>query len=265
MLVQLFIVGLLMQAATSVPMAKPSTGQVAPSDPKDTEAGPAALLRVKRIFVESFGDDVISRELQSMIVSSLVATKRFKVTENRERADAILRGVALEKSSQELHAYGESTSVGTAGGGSHSEVNGSVVNGNGAISGSSGGGFVARHMGTSDSSVNTETIHEARVAVRLVNPDGDVIWTSTQESKGAKYKGASADVADKCVKQLLHDLEKLDDANTAPDKALPVLRRNESRSLVHRSDNRALTTALQYFGTFGSTRSDHAVIPPARL
>ena len=46
-----------------------------------------------------------------MIVSSLVATKRFKVTENRDRADAILKGVALEKTSQEVHAYGEGTSV----------------------------------------------------------------------------------------------------------------------------------------------------------
>jgi hypothetical protein len=68
-------------------------------------------------------------------------------------------------------------------------------------------------MGTSDSSVNTETVNEARVAVRLVSPDGDVIWTSTQESKGAKYKGASADVADRCVKQLLRDVEKLETAN----------------------------------------------------
>ena len=32
-----------------------------------------------------------------MIVSALVATKRFKVTENRDRADAILKGVALRK------------------------------------------------------------------------------------------------------------------------------------------------------------------------
>ena len=154
-----------------------------------------------------------------MIVSSLVATKRFKVTENRDRADAILKGVALEKTSQELHAYGESTSVGAASGASHGEVNGSVVNGNGSISGSSSGGFIARHMGTGDSSVNTETINEARVAVRLVDPDGDVIWTSTQESKGAKYKGASADVADRCVKQLIRDVEKLESADTG---AMPV-------------------------------------------
>jgi hypothetical protein len=68
-------------------------------------------------------------------------------------------------------------------------------------------------MGTSDSSVNTETVNEARIAIRLVDPDGDVIWTSTQESKGAKYKGSSADVADKCVKQLLRDVEKLEGAN----------------------------------------------------
>jgi hypothetical protein len=206
MLAQWLIVGLLLQAGTSSPLVKPSGGQASASDAKDTESDPAALLKVKRVYVETFGDDVIARELQSMIVSSLVASKRFKVTENRERADAILKGVALEKSSQELHAYGESTAVGGAGGSSHSEISG----GNGTISGSSSGGFIARHMGTSDSSVNTETINEARIAVRLVNADGDVIWTSTQESKGAKYKGASADVADKCIKQLLRDVEKLE-------------------------------------------------------
>jgi hypothetical protein len=81
---------------------------------------------------------------------------------------------------------------------------------------------VARHMGTSDSSVNTETVNEARVAIRLVSPDGDVIWTSTQESKGAKYKGASADVADRCVKQLLHDVEKLEGGAPSPQPAVPI-------------------------------------------
>jgi curli biogenesis system outer membrane secretion channel CsgG len=219
MLPQLLIAGLLLQAGANPPATKPSAVQATTSGATDTDADPAALLRVKRIYVESFGDDVISRELQSMIVSSLVASKRFKVTENRERADAILKGVALEKTSQELHAYGESTAVGGASGGSHGNVSGSVVNGTGTISGSSSGGFVAHHMGTSDSSVNTETINEARVAIRLVNLDGDVIWTSTQESKGAKYKGSSADVADKCVKQLLRDTEKLEGASATPSPA----------------------------------------------
>jgi curli biogenesis system outer membrane secretion channel CsgG len=206
MLVQLLVVGLLLQAESSSRPTAPATAQTGQKETPNADTDPAALLKVKRIYVDSFGDDIISKELQSMIVSSLVATKRFKVTENREKADAVLKGVALEKTSQELHAYGEGTSVGGASGGSHSEISG----GGGTVSGSSGGGFVARHMGINDSSVHTETINEARVAVRLVNPDGDVIWTSTQESKGAKYKGSSADVADRCVKQLLRDVEKLE-------------------------------------------------------
>ncbi len=230
MLVALLTAGLLLQASPSTQETKPAAAaQAAPAPSRDTDTDPVELLKVKRIFVDSFGDDKISKELQSMIVTALVASKRFKVTENRERADAILKGVALEKTSQELHAYGESTSVGAASGGSHGEVNGTVVNGTGTVSGSSSGGFVARHMGTSDSSVNTETVNEARVAVRLVNSDGDVIWTSTQESKGAKYKGASADAADKCVKQLLKDVQKLEGpSNSQPAAVQPSATSNHN-------------------------------------
>ena len=191
----------LLQVAPAAKPSKPAPTLASPAAAKDVDADPTALLEVMRIYVESFGDDVISKELQAMIVSSLVATKRSQVTQNRERSDAVLKGVALEKSSQELHAYGESTAVGVASGGSHGEVSGSVVNGNGTISGSYRWRLCGPPHGTSDSSANTETINEARVAVRLVNSDGDVIWTTTQESKGAKYKGASADVADKCVEQ----------------------------------------------------------------
>jgi curli biogenesis system outer membrane secretion channel CsgG len=143
---------------------------------------------VKRIFVDSFGDDAVSKELQSMIVSALVATNQFKVPENRERADAILKGVAIEKTSQELHSYSKGTAVASR-------------NGAAAIK---------------DSSANTETVQEAKIAVRLVDPNGDVIWTSTQESKGAKYKGSSADAADKCVKQLLRDIDRLKNSSAQP-------------------------------------------------
>jgi len=44
--------------------------------------------------------------------------------------------------------------------------------------------------------------------VRLVNKDGDVIWSTTQESLGGKFRGASADVADKVMRQLIADVEK---------------------------------------------------------
>ena len=58
-------------------------------------------------------------------------------------------------------------------------------------------------------SLNTrERKHEALAAVRLVNKDGDVIWSTTQESSGAKFRGASADVADKITRQLMADYQR---------------------------------------------------------
>lgn len=207
-----FLLILVISSSGQAPVTTTEKPAAAQPCADSAKTDPVQLNAVKRIFVESFGEDPISKEMQSMIVSSLVATKRFVVTENRQRADAILKGVALEKTSQEVHAYGEGTGVGSAGGGHSASISGS----NGNIYGSSSGGFAARSMGISDSSLNTETINEARVAVRLVNSDGDVIWTTTQESKGAKYKGASADVADMCIKQLLRDITKMEGNAPSP-------------------------------------------------
>ena len=156
------------------------------------------LLKVRRIFVESFGDDKTSKILHAMVISSLAASKRFVVTENKEKADAVLRGTAIEKTSQEVHASGESTAVAGAAG----AISGSANRSSASISGAS----VAHAASIEDSVLSTETIDRAAVAVRLVAADGDLIWATTQESKGAKFKGASADVADKVVKQLLHDI-----------------------------------------------------------
>ena len=64
-------------------------------------------------------------------------------------------------------------------------------------------------MGTEDSQASSIAVNDARLAVRLISADGDVLWSTTQESKGAKYKGASADVAELVVKQLIRDLDKL--------------------------------------------------------
>ena len=179
--------------------------QTAPSASSTDEETAAKLSKVKRIFVESFGDDLLSKQAQAMLIDALTKTHRFIVTEKKENADAILKGTGLEKTSQELHATSEATSVGGAAG-SHS---GSISGNNGSVSGSSSGGFVARSAGIADSQASTETINDARMAARLVSSDGDVLWSTTQESKGAKYKGASADVAEKVVKQLMWDLEKL--------------------------------------------------------
>jgi hypothetical protein len=173
-----------------------------------------ALSKVRRIYVESFGTTEAAQQLQAMVISSLTESKRLTVTEDKTKADAILKGFASEKSSQEVHAYGSGTSVATAAGGHSGSISGSSINGSGHISGSHSGGFGAAASSIEDSSVNTETIDSAKASVRLINADGDVIWTSTQESRGAKYKGASADVADKMIKQLVRDMEKAEKETT---------------------------------------------------
>ncbi len=52
-------------------------------------------------------------------------------------------------------------------------------------------------VGDNESHHIKERKHEAYAAVRLCNRDGDVLWSTTQESMGAKFHGASADVAAK--------------------------------------------------------------------
>lgn len=161
----------------------------------DAELG-KKLIGIKRIYVESLGEDSVSKVLQSMIINSLTESKRFIVTENKEKADAILKGSVLQKTTQELHGTAEGTSV------AHSSGAVSATR-TAAVGVASGVG-----LGTADSSISTETIDHAAMSVRLVAADGDTVWSTTQESKGAKFKGAAADVADKIVKRLLWDIEK---------------------------------------------------------
>jgi hypothetical protein len=176
----------------------PAAQSASQSEPPVGIGKAVSLSKVHRIFVESFGTDPISQQMQAMVISSLTGSDRFTVTEDRSKADAILKGVATQATSHEVHAYGSGTAVGTASGGVHADLSGAA------------GGFGAAQAAINDSSVNTESIDSAHASVRLVNGDGDVIWTTTQESDGAKFRGASADVADKIAKQLAKDAEKAD-------------------------------------------------------
>ncbi len=220
---------ILMQAAPSDSAAQqpnqptqqpaPTAQSTQPVNAKPVEAAlpdkKKELLKIRRIFVENFGESEAAQQLQAMLVTSLTESNKFTVTEDKAKADAILKGFAGEKTFQETHAYGSGTAVSTAAGGHSASVSGS----GGTFSGSAGGGFHSVAGAMNDSSVNTETIDSAKASVRLVNQDGDVIWTSTQESKGAKFKGASADVADKIVKQLIHDIAKAEKPTTGESEA----------------------------------------------
>jgi hypothetical protein len=63
-------------------------------------------------------------------------------------------------------------------------------------------------IGDQESVRRTERKHEASASVRIVAKDGDVLWSTTQESLGGKFRGSGADVAAKITRQLVHDHER---------------------------------------------------------
>ena len=76
------------QASTSIattPVSKPNS--TATDDDLDVK-----LLRVKRIYVDSFGDDSISKQIQAMVINSLSQSKRFIITENKRQSRRSAQG-----------------------------------------------------------------------------------------------------------------------------------------------------------------------------
>ena len=159
------------------------------------------LLKVKRIHVERLGGGETADQIRDMIISSLQRTGLFLLTDNPERADAFLRGSAEDLIYTDV--YQSSDSVDARG----SVTLGTPRTSTGRYSGSRGVSASAS-AGENESSRIQERKHEAAAAVRLVDKDGDVLWSTIQESKGAKFRGASADVADKITRQLVADYER---------------------------------------------------------
>jgi hypothetical protein len=199
-----------LKAETASPAAKPVSAEA------NASALNAKLLTVTRIYVDDFGADPVAKQLQAMVINSISESKRFIITENKDKADAILKGTALEKTSTEYHGLSDKAVAASSHGAASSDISGSSSGGNGSISGSAHAFHIGSLVGADDSTASSETINDARIAVRLVAADGDVIWFTTQESHGAKYKGASADAADKVVKRLMADLERLQGSTEKP-------------------------------------------------
>jgi hypothetical protein len=167
------------------------------------------LPKIKRVFVDRLTGGETAAQMRDLIITALQNSKLFVLTENQERADAFIRGSAEDliytdqfKSSENVSMRGNSSD--SEGVSSDSRYNGA---GGGTSSRSS------RSMGSSigggESSEVKERKHEALATVRLVNKDGDVLWSTTQESGGAKFHGASADVAEKIAKQLVAEYERV--------------------------------------------------------
>jgi hypothetical protein len=152
------------------------------------------LLAVHRIFVDRLTGGDTAAQMRDILISSLASSKLFVLTEKEERADAVLRGAAEDLVFTETHNSSDSINA-------HMSLSNRTGTGNYGKGGAAGLG-----IGDNESEHSAERRHEALAAVRLVNKDGDVIWSTTQESLGARFHGASADVAEKITSQLKEDL-----------------------------------------------------------
>jgi hypothetical protein len=150
------------------------------------------LLEFKRVYVEKFTGEGAA-QIRDMVIAAVQKAGLFILTENPERADAILRGSAEDLVFTDTFQSGEG-------------VNARVAVGRTGRS-TSGYGPSAQ-VGAQENTRIQERKHEASASVRLVNRDGDIVWSTTQESQGAKFKSAAADVADKVMRQLVQDYQK---------------------------------------------------------
>lgn len=167
----------------------------------DPEALARQLAGVKRIYVDKLTGGEAADQIRDMLMSALQGTKRWIITENPEKADAFLRGAAedmIYTESRESHD------------GISARANLGLTDGSYSTSNRQGersGRFAGAGVAANEGQRATERKHEASAALRLVNKDGDLIWSTTKESAGAKFRGAASDVADQVVKQLVRDFD----------------------------------------------------------
>lgn len=165
---------------------------------QEPDSIPEQLLGLKRVYVDKFGGSANAAQLRDMIIASLQRARLFIITENPDKADAVLRGSAEDLIYTDVFQSGESIGA---------RANMSV--GRGSSTRNRDYASLGAGVNESENSRTQERRHEASASVRVVNREGDVIWSTTQESQGAKFRSASADVADKVSRQLVEDMEKL--------------------------------------------------------
>ena len=148
------------------------------------------ILTVKTVYVDPLNGKSGALKIRDMLIGSLHRTGLFVITEDQEQADAFLRGSAEDLIYSDYYRSYEGLRVRGSASSSEREPGESEFR-----SGSFG-------VGDIQNSSRRERKHEAVAAIRLVLRSGEVIWSTTKESPGGKYKGSALDVADKVAKDL---------------------------------------------------------------
>ncbi|MBM3740025.1 MAG: hypothetical protein FJW39_30065 [Acidobacteria bacterium] len=159
------------------------------------EASP--LLKIRKIFVERLVGGDVAAHVRDMIITAIQRGGVFGVTEDPDRADAILKGSAEDLVFTDRFSSTDSI---------QGRVSASTRPGRGEADRT--GRYASAGVGQTESTRIEERKHEAIASVRLVLKNNDVVWSTTKESFGGKFRGASADVAEKIWGQLRDDYQR---------------------------------------------------------
>ncbi|HUA20013.1 MAG TPA: hypothetical protein VMB25_14795 [Bryobacteraceae bacterium] len=167
-------------------------------EPSPEQESAGELAKVHRIYIAILTGGDAALELRDLLMTSLHNTKQFIITEEEDKADAVLKGSGDDDVFTDTFQSSEGINA-------HSQISFGQSEGTRNYASSSNSHSGGLSIGENDSRRTEERKHEAIATVRLVNKDGDVIWSATAESLGGKFLGASADVADKIAKRLVTD------------------------------------------------------------
>lgn len=164
--------------------------------PEDETAG--QLAKVRRIYVDILTGGDTALQIRELLMTSLQRSKQFIITENEDKADAVLKGAGEDEVFTDTFQASEGINA-------HSQVGEGESASTRNYASSTNNHSAGLTIGENSSRRSEERKHEAIATVRLVSKGGDIIWSATAESLGGKFLGASADVADKIAKRLVAD------------------------------------------------------------
>src|SRR5438477_1962175 len=129
----MLIIALLAQLAAAAPASVPAIERESLRQ----------LLSVRRVYVDRLNGGETAEQMRDMIINSLQNTRLFVVTENQERADAVLRGSAEDLVFSEQHSSSDG-------------VNAHFNAGTGRTGRSAGGAYGGMSVGENESSHSVE-------------------------------------------------------------------------------------------------------------
>jgi hypothetical protein len=182
------------------PPSKSDDGADEEEDVSPEEETLAQLTKVRRIYVDILTGGESALKIRDLLMSSIQASKLFIVTEEEDKADAVLKGAGHDEVFTDSFQSSDNINA-------HSQLSLALGSNNSSTANQrySDRNNLSFGAGESESRKTEERKHEAIATVRLVNKDGDVIWSATEESLGAKFVGASVDVVEKITKKLSAD------------------------------------------------------------